>query len=431
MAGARIGLSRETAKAGCPATERCGLVAFVTERLYFTDSHLFSFRAHVLEVASHEGHAAVVLDRTAFYPTGGGQPNDTGRLGDARVVDVAEPEEGRILHVVDGALDVGAEVEGLVDAARRLDHLQQHTGQHILSQAFVRLFGAETRAFRMGTDVSEIDVDFDGATEERVAAAEALANETVFRDAPVRVHFVDRDAASRLPLRRDSDRDGELRVVEIEGFDFSPCGGTHACRTGEVGLIAIRGVERAKRMLRVEFVCGARALADYRRANRTALEVARVFSTGREDGPDAVRRLVDEAKQLRRRVRDLAEIASEVEGRRLYAEGEECQGYRVVVRRLDGRSADELRLVAHKVLAEGPALVLLASDDGGTARLVFAKSDAPALGAVDCGALMRAACETLGGRGGGRPDMAQGGGPDASRIDAALANARESVVRSP
>src|SRR6185369_7011749 len=199
---------------------------------------------------------------------------------------------------------------------RRLDHLQQHSGQHILSQAFVRLFGAATRGFRMGVETSEIDVELDPATPEQVAAAEALANDVVFRDLPVVVHMVDRDEAAQLPLRKESARDGELRVIEIEGYDFSPCGGTHAHRTGEVGLIAIRGVERAKRMLRVEFVCGGRALADYRRANHAALDVARVFSTGRDDGPEAVRRLFDEAKQLRRRVRDLAELASEVEGRR-------------------------------------------------------------------------------------------------------------------
>jgi len=321
----------------------------------------------------------------------------------------------------------GAEVEGAIDAARRRDHMQQHTGQHILSQAFVQLFDAPTRGFRMGAETAEIDVDFGDADEAKiadaVARAEAIANDAVFRDLPVRIHAVDKEHAAELPLRKDSAREGELRVIEIEGYDWSPCGGTHAHRTGEVGLIAVRGVERAKRMLRVEFVCGQRALDDYRRANKTALETARLFSTGRDDGPESVRRLVDEAKQLRRRVKELSELASEVEGRRLYAEGEERDGYRLVARRLDGRSADELRLVAHKVLAEGPALALLASDDGGTARLVFAKADAPALASVDCGKLMRAACEALGGRGGGRPDMAQGGGPDASAIDRALATA--------
>jgi alanyl-tRNA synthetase len=395
----------------------------MTARLYFIDSHLLEFTARVVEVAAHEGRPAVLLDRTAFYPTGGGQPNDTGWLDETPVVDVAEPEEGRILHVVDGELAVGAEVCGVVDGDRRLDHMQQHTGQHVLSQALVHLFGAETRAFRMGAETCEIDVDFEGASEAELAAAERLANEIVFHDLVVRAHTVGREEAAQLPLRRESDREGPLRVVEIDGFDWSPCGGTHARRTGEIGPIAIRGVERAKRLLRVEFVCGHRVLADYHRANRTALETARLFSTGREDGPESVRRLMEEAKQLRRRVRELAEVASEVEGRRLWAEGEDREGYRLVARRLDARSADELRMLAHKVLAEGPALALLASDDGGTARLVFARGDDPALAGVDCGRLMRAACEVLGGRGGGKPDMAQGGGPDASKIDEALSAA--------
>jgi alanyl-tRNA synthetase len=395
----------------------------MTERLYFADSHLLDFTARVLETTEHDGRPAALLDRTAFYPTGGGQPNDEGQLGAARVVDVVEPEEGRILHVVEGgALAAGEEVEGRVDARRRRDHVQQHTGQHILSQAFVHLFGGETRGFRMGTETAEIDVDLE-ATESQIAEAEALANDVVFRDLPLRVHLVAAEEAARLPLRKESAREGALRVVEIEGFDYSPCGGTHATRTGEVGLVAVRGVERAKRMTRVEFVCGGRALADYHRANRVALETARVFSTGRDDGPEQVRRLFDEAKSLRRRVKELAEIASEVEGRRLFEEGESRDGYRLVARRLDERSADELRLLAHKVLAEGPAVALLASNDGGTARLVFARGDAAGLASVDCGALVRAACETLGGRGGGRPDMAQGGGPNADAIDRALAEA--------
>jgi len=386
---------------------------------------MLTFDAAVVATDLVDGHLAVELDRTAFYPTGGGQPNDTGTLGGHRVVDVVEEPDERILHVLDGAesIDAGATVHGEVDAARRRDHMQQHTGQHVLSAAFEQLFDAETKGFRMGIDTSEIDVELGDATDERIAQAEALANDVVFRDLEVRAHMVDAEAAARLPLRKQSDREGMIRIIEIDGFDWNPCGGTHALRTGEIGLIAVRGVERAKRMARIEFVCGARALADYRRANRTAIETARVFSTGRDEGPDQVRRLFDEAKQLRKRVRELWEIASEVEGSQLYSGGARRTGYRIVARRIDGRSADELRMLAHKILASGDAVVLLASDDGGTARLVFARSATPELESVDCGALLRVACETLGGRGGGRPDMAQGGGPNASEIDAALAKA--------
>ncbi|HEX8352196.1 MAG TPA: alanyl-tRNA editing protein, partial [Pyrinomonadaceae bacterium] len=243
-----------------------------TERLYYTDSHLVEFDARVVEVSrTEDGRAAVTLDRTAFYPTGGGQPADTGALGAARVVGCVESEGGVVLHVCEGETpEAGACVRGRVDWARRLDHIQQHTGQHILSQAFVALHGAQTRSFRMMGDACEIDVELAEPSDERVERAVDRANEIVWGDLAVRVHQVTPEEAARMPLRKDSEREGALRVVEIEGFDFSPCGGTHARATGEVGVIAARQWERAKGLVRVTFVAGGRALADYRRANHTA-----------------------------------------------------------------------------------------------------------------------------------------------------------------
>lgn len=400
----------------------------VTERLYFEPGHALTFRARVVEAATHDGRPAVLLDRTSFYPTGGGQPNDTGRLDDARVIDVVEEVEGRILHVLDRASPAdGREVDCEVDAVRRCDHMQQHTGQHILSAAFERLFDAETKGFRMGAGTSEIDVELEDPTGERICEAESLANSIVFSDLALKVHTVDREGATRLPLRKQSDRDGELRVIEIDGFDWSPCGGTHAQRTGEVGLIAIASVERAKRMARVSFACGGRALAEYRRANRTAVETARLFSTGRDDAPPLVGRLMEENKSLKRRVRELAEIASEVEGRRCFEAGEQRDGFRLVVCEFSDRPADEIRLLAHKIVASGPSVALLASNDGGVARFAFARSASDSVAGVDCGALLRAACDAVGGRGGGKPELAQGGGPDAGGIPAALDAARSMV----
>ncbi|HEX5708343.1 MAG TPA: alanyl-tRNA editing protein, partial [Pyrinomonadaceae bacterium] len=208
----------------------------MTERLYYSDSHLVEFDARVVgERTTTDGRRALLLDRTAFYPTGGGQPTDTGALDSARVVDCVEDEAGEVLHVFEGeAPEVGASVRGRVDWSRRLDHIQQHTGQHILSQAFVELFGAETRSFRMLSEACEIDVELDAPSDERVRRAVRRANEIIWEDRPVRVHQVTPDEVARMPLRKDSAREGELRVIEIEGFDFSPCGGTHARRTGEV-----------------------------------------------------------------------------------------------------------------------------------------------------------------------------------------------------
>ena len=365
----------------------------------------------------------MVLDRTAFYPTGGGQPADTGLLGGARVVDCVEAEGGEVLHVVEGsAPQAGACVRGVVDWPRRLDHVQQHTGQHILSQAFVELYGAQTRSFRMMADACEIDVDLRDPSDEKIERAVDRANEVIWDDRRVSIHNVTPEEAARMPLRKDSAREGELRIIEIEGFDFSPCGGTHARRTGEVGLIAARHWERAKGLVRVTFVAGARALSDYRRANRTARAAASLFSVARDEAADAAARLQEENKQLQRRLRASEELAARAEARELVEETDEEAGgaARVVARVFEGRDAESLRRLASAIAAHANTIALLGSREEGGARLVFARS---VEAGADMNALMREASQALGGRGGGRPDMAQGGGPLAEKLPDAIEEA--------
>lgn len=415
----------------------------MTERLYYSDSHLLEFDARVVSVSKLEdGRARVALDRTAFYPTGGGQPNDTGTLGAARVLDCLEDEEAGVLHVVEGdAPEVGASLRGHIDAARRRDHMQQHTGQHILSQAFIELYGAQTRSFRMTTDACEIDVELSDPSDERVERAVTRANEIVWDDRVVRVHNVTPDEAARLPLRKDSAREGELRVVEIEGFDFSPCGGTHARRTGEVGVIIARHWERAKGLLRVTFAAGTRALEDYRRANSTARSTAALFSVGRDEAANAAARLQDELKNLQRRLRASEDLAARAEARELLEESEGADGgveadagvsgvgdggarLRIVARVFEGREAEDLRRLASAVAAHAGAVALLGSRDDSGARLVFARhTDAHG----DMNALLREACRTLEGRGGGRPDLAQGGGPRTDLLPEVIDQAARSL----
>jgi alanyl-tRNA synthetase len=234
-----------------------------TQRLYFTDSSVLEFSATVLDVKPSPRGDCIVLDRTAFYPTGGGQPNDTGALDEVTVIDVFEDESGAIYHLVDQSklIAPGKNVEGRIDRARRLDHMQQHSGQHVLSQAFVQACGAETRSFHLSGQTSTIDIELQKPTDKAMRAAEDLANAIVFEDRLMRIHLVTEDEASRLPLRKETAVKGDIRVIEIEDFDWSPCGGTHASRTGQIGMIAIRSYERAKKMTRVEFVCGVRAFA--------------------------------------------------------------------------------------------------------------------------------------------------------------------------
>ena len=389
----------------------------VTERLYYSDSHLIEFDARVVDVTDRvSGWTAVVLDRTAFYPTGGGQPSDTGTLNGARVVECIDDGDKGVLHVVQGSAPArDALVHGRIDWSRRLDHIQQHTGQHILSQAFITLFNAPTKSFRVLEDSCQIDVDLNNPTAEIVERGVELANNVIWEDRAITIRSVTSDEASELPLRKEPARDGDLRLIEIEGFDLTPCGGTHAFRTGEVGMIAVRSWERAKGLTRIEFVAGTRALVDYRKANKSAREVAALFSTGRDDAPQLAAQMVAEHKELNRRIRMLEELAAEVEAQKLLASAQAG----VVVHIFDGRDAESLKKLAHALMASPRTIALLASRDGDTARLVFGRST-DAVG--DMSLLMREACATLDGRGGGKPEMAQGGGKRLDLLEKTLAS---------
>jgi len=401
-----------------------------TERLYYSDSHLTEFEARVTGVTERvSGWVAVTLDRTAFYPTGGGQPSDTGMLDDTRVIECIETEDEGVLHVLQGrSLEVGAQVVGQIDWPRRLDHLQQHTGQHILSQAFINLFDAETRGFRMLDQYSEIDVALDAPTEEKIEKAVELANRVIWEDRAIHVRQVTKEEAAQLPLRKDSAREGELRLIEIEGFDLSPCGGTHAARTGEVGMIAVRSFERAKGLTRIDFVAGNRALADYRRANHTARSCSAMFSVGRDEAPASVARLLEENKQFSRRIRSLEEVTARVEAEELLSEAQMLSDEtKLCARVFENRDAESLKKLSQALIAHPKTIALLGSRERDAARLIFARSP-EAHG--DMNALLREACQMLDGRGGGRPDMAQGGGSNIDKLNEAIEMASRHLTDS-
>jgi alanyl-tRNA synthetase len=401
-----------------------------TERLYYNDSHLIEFEARVVDVTERvSGWTAVVLDRTAFYPTGGGQPSDTGVLNGSRVVECIDDGDKGVLHVMQGATPArGENVRGRIDWARRLDHIQQHTGQHILSQAFVTLFNAPTKSFRVSEQSCEIDVDLAHPSNEVIERAVELANNVIWEDRAITIRNVTAEEAAELPLRKESTREGELRLIEIDGFDLTPCGGTHAYRTGEVGIIAVRTWERAKGLVRIEFVAGGRALADYRKANKSAREIAALFSAGRDDAPHLAAQMLEENKELHRRVRALEETAAGDEAERLYNEASAREdGTRIIGKVFDGRDNDLLKKLAHALTAKPKTIALLGSHDEGTARLVFARSE-DAEG--DMNSLMKEACVLVDGRGGGKPEMAQGGGKNTLKLSEAIAQA-VSTLASP
>ncbi|HMF89917.1 MAG TPA: DHHA1 domain-containing protein [Candidatus Angelobacter sp.] len=382
----------------------------MTQRLYYHDSFLCDFDARAIESLEREGKHAVVLDRTAFYPTSGGQVHDTGKLllqdnREVAVVEVADEEDGRIFHFTAQPIAAGTTVHGSVDAARRRDHMQQHSGQHVLSAAFIRLFNMPTVSFHMGAESCTIDLETAALTPAQVQQAERLANEVVLEDRPVTVRFVALEEARQLGLRKLPPKQaGDLRLIDIREFDLTACGGTHVRSTGQIGAILLRKTEKVKQGVRVEFVCGLRAVGVARKDYGTLTEAAAIYSAHIHDLPQQVRKSQEEvrsvAKTQHRLLEELAELTAEL--LRATATGSP----RVVVHCFPERDAVFIKLLAQKLTARAGDVVALLASGAGQPTLVFAQSPGQNF---NMGQLMKDAMAKLGGRGGGTSDMAQGG----------------------
>lgn len=381
----------------------------MTERLYYTDSTSTTFDGTVVAIEEIDGRPAAVLDRTLFYPTSGGQPFDLGTLGDVPVLDVIDREDGTIAHVTASPLAVGTRVRGAIDWARRLDHMQQHTGQHILSAAFDQLFGVRTVSFHMGAEVSTIDLARE-VTPKEIAAAEALASSVVFEDRPVDVKFASDEEAAKLPLRKESARTGTLRLVDVSHFDLSACGGTHVPRTGVIGLIAVSHWERFKGGSRVGFVCGGRALALFGRQRDVIAEATRVLSVPSNELAATIERQRGELKDTGRAIRQLQEEVAAHRAAAMRADAETIGGLRGVLKEVPGWDAAALKTLAQAIVSE-PGYVAILVGSGQPAPVVAARASDVVFHA---GAWIGQATTTLGGRGGGRPELAQGGIPAAA-----------------
>jgi alanyl-tRNA synthetase len=385
----------------------------MTERMYNSDSYLLDFTATVLEQQARDGKAAVILDRTAFYPASGGQPCDTGTLEAANVLEVEETASGSVLHILDAPLPLGP-VTGRVDRVRRFDHMQQHSGQHVLSQAFLKTAGAGTASFHLGRETSTIDIEIARPSPEQIRAAEALAAQTVFEDRPVAVINARPEDLARLGLRKESQRQGEIRVIDVEGFDRSACGGTHVRRTGEIGLIAVLGWEHYKGMTRIEFVCGGRALRALRQARDLLDQLGSQFSAHPLDLPRLAGKLLDERSHLQKENLRLAQRMLEIEALELITSADKSSRPIIVCRSYDRRDLESLKILVRKLTSgDGVVAILGTLDD--SAQVVVAKStDVPG----DCGLAVRQAVAALGGKGGGKADMAQAGGVPVGQLSA-------------
>ena len=390
----------------------------MTIRLYYTDATTREFDATVVQVLTHEGRPAAILDRTAFYPASGGQPFDTGTLGDSQVIDVVDREDGGIVHVLDRPIAAGP-IRGTIDWNRRFEHMQQHTGQHVLSAAFDRTAGARTVSFHLGVERSTIDLARDLSPAD-VARAELEANRVVWEDRPVSVRFVSDEEAAAMPLRKDPKRTGQLRIVEVSDFDLSACGGTHVSRTGSIGIIAVSGTEKYKGGLRVEFVCGVRALREFRTLRDAVIGSVRLLSVLPSELPDGIARLQAESKELQRTIKGLQEKLAAFEAQALVSRAVPMGASRAVIENAAWDAAGLKALAMAAARAPGLVIVLFNPQGG---LLVVARSSGVSF---DASATVNALVGTFGGRGGGRSELAQAGGLNGG--DAVLDAARQIVA---
>jgi len=402
----------------------------MTDRLYYQDSFLYDFDAEVLHVADSP-RPALILDRTAFYPTSGGQVFDTGWISsnaDAkfRVTEVADIEDGKIVHYLEAplhdsqkeVLKPGTRVHGQIDVARRRDHMQQHSGQHVLSAAFIRFYNMPTVSFHMADDYCSIDLDTPTLTKEQIESAERLANEVILENRAVDIRFVTREEAGKLGLRKVpvTDRD-ELRIIDIHDWDLSACGGTHVNQTGQIASVLLRKVEKVRQGWRVEFVAGQRAVATARRDFTTLTETAALFSAHIYDVPQQARKSLDEIRSLRKQREQSQEELAAAQAAALLAETPEANGRKLIVRTLADRDLNFVKLLAQKLTRLSTHAVALLATTSPQPSLVFAQSAGQPF---DMGALMKETMTRLGGRGGGSKDMAQGGIPNAVGMEATL-----------
>ena len=378
----------------------------LTERLYYHDSYLTEFHAGVADASPDRQR--IYLDRSAFYPTSGGQPFDLGTLGGINVSDVID-EGDRIAHVLDAPMH-DLEVTGRIDWQRRFDHMQQHTGQHLLSAVLLGQFNAPTVSFHLGSESSTIDVGGAGLDPKQVMAAEERANRIVFENRPVTIAF--QHSSEDLGLRKPTEREGAVRIITIQDLDRSACGGTHVRATGEIGPILIRKLDRIRGNVRIEFVCGMRA-AKRARADYDALSaIARAFSSPLDETPGLVAGQMEklqEADKTRRRI--MAELA-QFKGRQLYGETQPGgDGIRRVVRRVASIS-EELRVEAQSFTAGEKSVYFAIAEDPPSVLLAASKDSG-----LNAGERLKTVLAKAGGRGGGNSAVAQGSLPSRELLD--------------
>lgn len=391
------------------------------ERLYLQDPYRTTFQARVTGICTYEGNPAVKLDRSCFYPASGGQPADRGSIDGSRVASV-EQDGDEVIHVLtESGLQIGDTVRGEIDWKRRFDHMQQHTGQHILSQAFLKTVGASTESFHLGAGLSTIDLNLEELSAKSIYQAEDDANGIVFQKRPIRIHWIDSSDQGKLPIRSPSKRRGKIRIVEVDAYDFSPCGGTHCSLSAEVGLIKVLRWVRVNRQVRVEFVCGWRALEDYRRKNREVYQLCKLTSRHESELSEGIKKLKESERSSRKESARLNNRLLDFEIERLLAQGRSTGGITLVAGMISSKDSSILQRAVGKILAKTTRCIVLLGTGGPKPGLVFGRSEV--LGEFDMRSLILSVAPLFDGRGGGTPDRAQAGGQLSDGIAGALERA--------
>ena len=382
----------------------------MTNRLYYDNAYLTEFDARVLDCRPNGEHYDVLLDESAFYPTSGGQPYDTGVLGDARVLDV-NVDEGNVWHTLSHPLPVGETVHGQIDWPRRFDHMQQHAGDHMIASALHRLMGGVTIGLHISDDVSTIDVAMpEGMTRiaaEDIRRIEADVNERIQRDVPIRCWFPAAEELASLPLRKAPTVSEHVRIVAIGEDEMVACGGTHPATAGQLGLVKILSVAPARGKMRVTFVAGQRALADYVRCHDAAHAAAGLLSTGVENLSAAVTALQEKLRAAEFELLRLRKEQLLSQAEHFVTEAEALPDGRRLIARFVEADALLLRDLTSRLIETPGVIALMGAMNGDQAIYVFGRAADVAL---NMGNLLRDSAKSLGGKGGGRPDFAQGGG---------------------
>ena len=398
----------------------------MTTKLYYSDSYLQKFSSKVQKSTLIDDMPAIFLEQTAFYPTSGGQPHDTGTINDIEVLDVYENESNDIVHIMKQPVE-DRDVVGRIYWERRFDHMQQHTGQHLLSQAFIKKCNADTISFHLGDESATLDLNQTGLSAETISAVEEFTNRIVYENRQVIGHIISINELDHFPVRKPASVDGKIRIIEIENFDYSPCGGTHCSRTGEIGAVKINRHENYKDGTRIHFKCGIRALRDYQEKSKILKQIGEHLSTGEPELYRNIKKLQLELKSLRREHGDLKNRYLDHEARAIFAERKDLENLDIISKVFTDRDPKELKLLAQKLVQYGAnTVVLFGTETGGKASLLFLRSEAIP---IDMGKLMQQACAVIGGRGGGRPEQAQGGGPAEDKLEIALNRALEEVLK--